>query len=67
VIKTTIDPVKNNFVNTMDSFASGFAGVDAAGDANSFVTYLDLIHSMPFFKEDSENPSLFFIRTNSAC
>lgn len=35
----------------MDSFASGFAGVDAAGDANSFVTYLDLIHSMPFFKD----------------
>ncbi|WP_292370524.1 methyltransferase domain-containing protein [Methanoregula sp. UBA64] len=35
----------------MDSFASGFAGVDAAGDANSFVTYLDLIHSMPFFRE----------------
>lgn len=36
----------------MDSFASGFAGVDAAGDANSFVTYLDLIHSMPFFTEN---------------
>lgn len=35
----------------MDSFASGFAGVDAAGDANSFVNYLDLIHSMPFFKD----------------
>lgn len=35
----------------MDSFASGFAGVDAAGDANSFVTYLDLIHSMPFFQD----------------
>jgi len=35
----------------MDSFASGFAGVDAAGDANSFVTYLDLIHSMPFFRD----------------
>jgi len=35
----------------MDSFASGFAGVDSAGDAGSFVTYLDLIHSMPFFKE----------------
>jgi len=34
----------------MDSFASGFAGVDAAGDANSFVTYLDLIHSMPFLR-----------------
>jgi len=36
----------------MDSFASGFAGVDAAGDSNSFVTYLDLIHSMPFFTEN---------------
>jgi len=35
----------------MDSFASGFAGVDAAGDAHSFVTYLDLIHSLPFFQE----------------
>lgn len=35
----------------MDSFATGFAGVDAAGDAHSFVTYLDLIHSMPFFQE----------------
>jgi ubiquinone/menaquinone biosynthesis C-methylase UbiE len=35
----------------MDSFASGFAGVDGAGDSGSFVTYLDLIHSMPFFQE----------------
>jgi ubiquinone/menaquinone biosynthesis C-methylase UbiE len=35
----------------MDSFASGFAGVDEAGDTSSFVTYLDLIHSMPFFKD----------------
>jgi ubiquinone/menaquinone biosynthesis C-methylase UbiE len=35
----------------MDSFASGFAGVDEAGDSGSFVTYLDLIHSMPFFKD----------------
>jgi ubiquinone/menaquinone biosynthesis C-methylase UbiE len=35
----------------MDSFASGFAGVDRAGDARSFVTYLDLIHSLPFFQE----------------
>ena len=35
----------------MDSFASGFAGVDASEDAKSFVTYLDLIHSMPFFQE----------------
>lgn len=35
----------------MDSFASGFAGVDDAGDAHSFVTYLDLIHSIPFFQE----------------
>ncbi|MDD1693107.1 MAG: methyltransferase domain-containing protein [Methanoregula sp.] len=35
----------------MDSFASGFAGVDGAGDAHSFVTYLDLIHSLPFFQE----------------
>ena len=34
----------------MDSFASGFAAVDGAGDAGSFVTYLDLIHSMPFFQ-----------------
>lgn len=35
----------------MDSFASGFAEVDGAGDAGSFVSYLDLIHSMPFFQE----------------
>lgn len=35
----------------MDSFASGFAAVDGAGDANSFVSYLDLVHSMPFFRE----------------
>ena len=35
----------------MDSFASGFAAVDGAGDAGSFVTYLDLIHSLPFFRE----------------
>ncbi len=35
----------------MDSFASGFAVVDGAGDALSFVSYLDLIHSMPFFQE----------------
>ena len=38
-------------VKTMDSFASGFAGVDKAGDANSFVQYLDLVHSLPFFQE----------------
>lgn len=36
---------------TMDSFASGFAAVDGAGDAGSFVSYLDLVHSMPFFRE----------------
>lgn len=35
----------------MDSFASGFAAVDGAGDAGSFVSYLDLVHSMPFFRE----------------
>lgn len=35
----------------MDSFASGFAAVDGADDARSFVTYLDLIHSLPFFRE----------------
>jgi len=35
----------------MDSFASGFAGVDAAGDSRSFVHYLDLIHSLPFFQD----------------
>lgn len=35
----------------MDSFASGFAGVDHTGDAHTFVTYLDLIHSLPFFQE----------------
>ena len=35
----------------MDSFASGFAVVDGEGDALSFVSYLDLIHSMPFFQE----------------
>jgi ubiquinone/menaquinone biosynthesis C-methylase UbiE len=38
-------------VNAMDSFASGFAAVDGAGDAGSFVSYLDLVHSLPFFKE----------------
>jgi ubiquinone/menaquinone biosynthesis C-methylase UbiE len=35
----------------MDSFASGFAAVDGTGDADSFVSYLDLVHSMPFFRE----------------
>jgi len=35
----------------MDSFASGFATVDNAGDARSFVSYLDLVHSLPFFKD----------------
>ena len=35
----------------MDSFASGFAAVDGAGDSGSFVTYLDLVHSLPFFRE----------------
>jgi len=35
----------------MDSFASGFAQVDKTSDAGSFVQYLDLIHSIPFFKE----------------
>lgn len=39
------------FVTAMDSFASGFAAVDGAGDAGSFVSYLDLVHSMPFFLE----------------
>jgi ubiquinone/menaquinone biosynthesis C-methylase UbiE len=34
----------------MDSFASGFAAVDGAGDAGSFVSYLDLVHSLPFFR-----------------
>jgi len=38
-------------VDTVDSFASEFAGVDGALYAGSFVTYLDLIHSMPFFQE----------------
>lgn len=37
-------------VDTMDSFASGFAAVDGAGDAGSFVSYLDLVHSLPFFR-----------------
>jgi ubiquinone/menaquinone biosynthesis C-methylase UbiE len=35
----------------MDSFASGFAAVDGAGDADSFVSYLDLVHSLPFFRD----------------
>lgn len=35
----------------MDFFASGFAAVDGAGDTGSFVSYLDLIHSIPFFRE----------------
>ncbi len=35
----------------MDSFASGFAKVDKTSDAGSFVQYLDLIHSIPFFQE----------------
>ncbi|PWR73033.1 methyltransferase domain-containing protein [Methanospirillum lacunae] len=35
----------------MDSFASGFAKVDKTNDADSFVQYLDLIHSIPFFRE----------------
>ena len=35
----------------MDSLASGFAKVDDATDATSFVQYLDLIHSLPFFQE----------------
>ena len=35
----------------MDSFASGFAAVDGAGDPGSFVSYLDLVHSLPFFQE----------------
>jgi len=35
----------------MDSFASGFAAVDGAGDAGSFVSYLDLVHSLPFFRD----------------
>lgn len=35
----------------MDSFASGFAAVDGTGDAGSFVSYLDLVHSMPFFRD----------------
>ncbi len=35
----------------MDSFASGFAGVDQASDSQSFVRCLDFIHSLPFFQE----------------
>lgn len=35
----------------MDSFASGFAQVDNTYDAHSFVQYLDLVHSLPFFQE----------------
>lgn len=35
----------------MDSLASGFACVDDATDAKSFVHYLELIHSLPFFQE----------------
>ena len=40
-----------NVVNNMDSFASGFARVDTTRDAHSFVQYLDLVHSLPFFQE----------------
>lgn len=35
----------------MGSFASGFAKVDTTTDCKSFVQYLDLIHSLPFFQE----------------
>lgn len=35
----------------MDSLASGFARVDTTSDAHSFVQYLDLVHSLPFFQE----------------
>lgn len=35
----------------MESFASGFARVDNTTDANSFIQYLDLIHSLSFFQE----------------
>jgi ubiquinone/menaquinone biosynthesis C-methylase UbiE len=38
-------------VKIMDSLASGFASVDEATDAKSFVHYLELIHSLPFFQE----------------
>ena len=34
----------------MESFESEFAGVDKTSDANSFIQYLDLIHSLPFSK-----------------
>jgi ubiquinone/menaquinone biosynthesis C-methylase UbiE len=34
----------------MDSFASGFARVDTTSDARSFIQYLDLVHSLPFFQ-----------------
>lgn len=34
----------------MESFASGFAVVDKTSDANSFIQYLDLIHSLLFSK-----------------
>jgi len=42
---------KRPFVTIMDSFASGFARVDGTGDAGSFVSYLDLVHSLPFFRD----------------
>ncbi|HWQ68185.1 MAG TPA: methyltransferase domain-containing protein [Methanospirillum sp.] len=35
----------------MESFASGFARVDTTNNAHSFVHYLDLIHSLPFFQK----------------
>lgn len=41
----------DSVVKKMDSFASGFARVDTTGDAHSFVQYLDLVHSLPFFQE----------------
>jgi hypothetical protein len=35
----------------MESFSSGFARVDTTTDSKSFVQYLNLIHSLPFFQE----------------
>jgi len=35
----------------MSSLSSGFAQVDKTDDADTFVQYLNLIHSLPFFQE----------------
>jgi len=50
----------------MESYASGFARVDDTSDAHSFVHYLDLIHSLPFFQE-CKKKSYERLRLSSGC